>query len=309
MWRLRELTKRYGAITALNDCNLKIGRGEVLGLLGPNGAGKSTLLRLLLAFLEPTHGRATIDGLNVFEQSVEVHRRVSYLPGDVRLFRAMNGRGFLRFYDDLRSEFSFARALEIVERLQLDIKRRISAMSTGMRQKLALAATLAVDAPLVILDEPTANLDPNIRHEVGLLVREIRDDGRTVLFSSHVLSEVEQSCDRVIILREGSVAHNQVLADLRMQHRIVARLDQPFSGVPAELESSIANLQTSQHWLQLETDGELAPLLGWLAELNLEEIHIEPFGLQGVYHRYHPPIHQDELHSRERVACVPEPNY
>ncbi len=198
------LAKRYGQFTALAGCTLSIPRGEVFGLLGPNGAGKTTLLRLLLGFLRPTGGRALVDGLDCYRDSLAVHRRVAYLPGEARLFRQMNGHDTLQFFAEMRGSRDAARGTAIADRLGLDLDRQVAAMSTGMRQKLALAATLAADTPLVILDEPTSNLDPTVRGDVMGLVAEAKRAGRTVIFSSHVLSEAEQTCDRVAILRPAS---------------------------------------------------------------------------------------------------------
>lgn len=281
-----DLTKRYPGVTALADCNLRIARGDVFGLLGPNGSGKTTLLRLLMGFLRPTSGTARIDGLDCYRQSVEVHRRVSYLPGDVRLFGNMRGDDLLRFFSRLRQGADLARERELARRLGLDTSRQVSRMSTGMRQKLALTTVMSIDVPLVILDEPTANLDPNVRGEVLRLVREARGAGRSVIFSSHVLDEVEQTCDHVGIMRAGRLVHVQALADLRRQHRIRARLTSALPPVPDELASGL-RITSHNGDVTIDTPGELAPLLGWLATLPLAEVHIEPIGLRAAYDRFH----------------------
>jgi ABC-2 type transport system ATP-binding protein len=281
------LSKRYGHFTALDGFTFGVQRGEVVGLLGPNGAGKTTLLRTLMGFLRPTAGRGTIDGLDCYRQSYQVHRRVAYLPGEARLFRTMRGRDVVEFFTAVRGDGSGPRAVALAtERFGLDLARPVSAMSTGMRQKLALAVTLAVDTPLVILDEPTSNLDPSVRSDVAELVLEAKRAGRTVIFSSHVISEVEQVCDRALILRAGCLVHTQTIADLRRQHRIRARLVGPMPPLPANLtdEVVVAN-QAGQ--LVIETPGELSGLLGWLATLPLAEVHIEPLGLRAVYDQFH----------------------
>ena len=218
----RALTKRYAAVTALDDCTLAVDEGEVFGLLGPNGAGKTTLLRLLLGFLRPTSGEAHIQGLDCYRQSVAVHRLVSYLPGDARLFRQMRGREVLQFFAEVRRTKDLSRSRQIAERLDLDLTRRVAFMSTGMRQKLALTVALAADTPLLILDEPTTSLDPSVRRIVTRMVKEAQQDGRTVIFSSHILSEVEQTCDRVVLLRDGSIVHTQVMTELRRRHCVHA---------------------------------------------------------------------------------------
>ncbi len=155
------LSKRYGSFAALAECSLSVREGEVFGLLGPNGAGKTTLLRLLLGFIRPTSGSATIAGLDCVRDSIAVREKTAYLPGEARLFRRMSGRRVLDFFSRLRPACRRSEAEEVARRLDLDLSRQVARMSTGMRQKLALAAVLATDADLVILDEPTAQPRPN----------------------------------------------------------------------------------------------------------------------------------------------------
>jgi ABC-2 type transport system ATP-binding protein len=282
-----ELTKRYGDVTALYECSLQVRRGEVFGLLGPNGAGKTTLLRMLLGFLHPTSGTARIDGFDCCRASLDVRQRVSYLPGEVRLFRQMRGRDVLKFFARVRSAGNLKRAIALAEQLDLNLSRRVSMMSTGMRQKLALAATLSADTPLIILDEPTSNLDPTVRGTVMKMVAKARRQGRTVMFSSHVLSEVEETCDRVVILRAGRLVHTQVMSELRRRHRIHALLRGRVPPVPADLDQALTIEQGEDGRVIIETPGELSPLLGWLSTLDLHEVRIEPVGLRAVYDRFH----------------------
>ena len=282
------LSKQYGHFTALDGFSFGVARGEVVGLLGPNGAGKTTLLRLLMGFLRPTGGRASIDGLDCYRQYFEVHRRVSYLPGEVRLFRTMRGRDVVDFFTAVRRDGSRRRAETLAsERFGLDLSRPVAAMSTGMRQKLALAVTLAVDTPLVILDEPTSNLDPTVRSDVAALVAEAKQAGRTVIFSSHVISEVEQVCDRALILRGGQLVHTQIIADLLRKHRIRAHLTGPMPPLPDHFNGHVTVATDKAGDLMIETPGELSGLLGWLATLPLAEVNIEPVGLRALYDQYH----------------------
>jgi ABC-2 type transport system ATP-binding protein len=282
------LTKRYGSFVALSDCSLTVRRGEVLGLLGPNGAGKTTLLRLLMGFLRPTSGTAAIEQRDCWRESVAVHAGLSYLPGDVRLPRAMKGRELLAFFARLRGEQLPLRGVALAERLGLDLTRRVGQMSTGMRQKLALSAALAVDAPLLVLDEPTSNLDPTVRSTVVALIREAQATGRTVIFSSHVLSEVEQACDRVVILRGGQLVHDQVMKEIRRGHRIRARLTGSMPQAPDTLHATCRVSQSAGGRVVIDVPGDLAPMLGWLATLPLAEMRVEPIGLQSVYEQFHP---------------------
>jgi ABC-2 type transport system ATP-binding protein len=259
----------------------------VFGLLGPNGAGKTTFLRLLLGFLNPTSGSATIDGLDCHHQSVRVRRLVSYLPGEAHLFPQMRARKVLRFFAEVRPEGDLQKSLELADRLELDLSRRVSSMSTGMRQKLALAATFAADTPLLILDEPTTNLDPTVRGVVLDMVAEAREQGRTLLFSSHVLSEVEQVCDRVAFLRAGRLAHVQNMSELKCRHRIRAVLEGPMPPAPVSLDGELSIHADEDGHVTIETPGELAPLLSWLSTLPLERMNVEPVGLRSLYDRLH----------------------
>jgi ABC-2 type transport system ATP-binding protein len=285
--RTDQLTKRYARFTALDACTLEVRRGEIFGLLGPNGAGKTTLLRLLLGFIRPTAGSAHVAGCDCEHDSLGVRRRTAYLPGEARLFRRMNGHGVLDFFSRLRPACRRDTAARVADRLGLDCTRQVGRMSTGMRQKLALAVVLATEAELVILDEPTANLDPTARAEVLDLVTEARAAGRTVIFSSHVLSEVETACDRVVILRAGRLVHEQSIEHLRRSHRISARLAGPFTGVPEALAAHVSLAEHRDDRVVLEAADSLPRLLGWLATLPLEEMQVEPVGLGAVYDRFH----------------------
>ena len=282
-----KLTKMYGPLAALADCSLSIDRGEVFGLLGPNGAGKTTLLRLLLGYLRPTSGSAAVGGLDCLRQSVEVRKLVAYLPAEASMFPSMRGRDALAFFAEIRPGGDVRRSVALAQRLDLDVSRRVSYMSTGMKQKLALAATLAADTPIYILDEPTANLDPTVRATVLAIVAEARAAGKTVLFSSHVLSEVEQVCDRVVILRSGRPVHTQAMRELRSQHRIVAQLNDSLPPIPDVFRQQLLVVSNGDRRAVLESAGELAPLLGWLATLRLADVRIEPVGLRTIYDRYH----------------------
>jgi ABC-2 type transport system ATP-binding protein len=282
------LSKRYGSFAALTDLNLTIPRGEVFGLLGPNGAGKTTFIRTLLGFIHPTDGRVLVMGVDPAIDPVQVKRFVSYLPGDARLPREMRGRAVLRFFAEMQAEGDLTRSLEVAERLELDLRRFVGFMSTGMRQKLAIAAVLGSHAPLLILDEPTANLDPTVRGDVLAMVQEAKAEGRTVIFSSHVLSEIEDVCDSVAFLRKGKLAHEQSLTTLKQRHRIVARIRPGHSvTVPEPLKPLVANLLLSDERLTLDTAGDLAPLLSWLDQLKLQEMRVEAFGLRAVYDTIH----------------------
>ena len=284
--RTTGLTKRFGNFTALSDVTLDISRGEVFGLLGPNGAGKSTLIRTLMGFLKPTAGDATIGGLDCYNRRVEAHQDVTYLPGDARLYGLMRAKFLIKQFCGLRSNASVERALEIADRLELNLQRWVGLMSTGMRQKLALSVCLAVDCPLIILDEPTANLDPTIRGRVLGLVSDAKSAGKTVILSSHVLSEIEEVCDRVGILKKGQLVYLKSLSELNQQHRIRFRMEGLLPTPPESLQSLVAIRKDHRGYL-IETPSQVSEVLKWLTQFPLEDVSITPIGLRSVYDQFH----------------------
>ena len=288
--RTYDLTKRYGDFTALDHCNVAVPRNEIFGLLGPNGAGKSTLIRLMLGFLKPTHGRCELDGFDAMVDGVALRRRVSYLPGDARLPTHMRGSGVIKFFADMHPFGNLNRSREVADLLELDTSRRVGFMSTGMRQKLALSVVFGLTTPLLILDEPTANLDPTVRGAVLQLVLDAQDEGRTVIFSSHVLSEIEDTCDQVVFLRQGLLAHQLRMRDLFQRHRITADSNGSKIEVPAELRDRV-EVREIKHGgstiLQIDTAGDLGPMLTWINSLQLEKVRCEPLGLRTVYDSVH----------------------
>src|SRR5438132_7452619 len=210
------LTKHYGKVQALVDLTLEVRAGEIFGFLGPNGAGKSTMIRTLLGFLHPTGGNATVLGLDVAADSVEIRRRIGYLPGGIALYDSLSGKDALDYLVDLQGREPVRRD-ELSERLQMPagvLKRRVRDYSRGMRQKLGVIQALQHDPELAILDEPTEGLDPLMQHAFYSILDDLRDQGRTIFFSSHVLSEVERLCDRVAIIRAGHLMALQHVAEL-----------------------------------------------------------------------------------------------
>ena len=213
--RLEALTKFYGATRGIEDLTLEVRAGEVLGFLGPNGAGKTTALRLLIGLLRPTSGRAEIMGFDTTRESVEVRRRVGYLPGDPALYGNRNGSELLKLVLRTRQLDRAPLAEQLIETLNAPMERDIRKCSRGMRQKVALVLALGHDPEVLVLDEPTTGLDPLGQRAMLSFLRERAEAGRTVLLSSHMLSEVEQVCERVAILREGRLTRLDSVEALR----------------------------------------------------------------------------------------------
>jgi ABC-2 type transport system ATP-binding protein len=281
------LTKRYGAVTAVNELTMEVRKGEVFGLLGPNGSGKTTTLRLLLGLLHPSSGRASVAGHDCWRDSLSVREKISFLPGELRLFGAMTGLGTLRYLSDLRGGSGFERAVAIAEKvLKLNLSRPVRTYSTGMKQKLALAQTFADPVEILILDEPTSALDPSARQDVLGLVTDARARGQTIIFSGHVLSEVEQVADRVAIMRLGRLMHVEDMHTRRSLRMILLRFGEGFSAVfPDELELSVRE-RNGDTWL-LEHRGEICPLFAWLCTQDVSEIAIGTEDLRSLYDRFH----------------------
>lgn len=209
------LRKSFGHTTALDGLDLTVTRGEVHGFLGPNGSGKSTTIRVLLGLLRADGGTASVLGRDPWRDATDLHRSIAYVPGDVVLWPTLSGGEVIDLLGRLRGGIDESRRRRLVERFELDETKKGRAYSTGNRQKVALVAALASDAPLLVLDEPTAGLDPLMEEVFQAELADLRAQGRTVLLSSHILSEVEKACDRVSIVRSGRIVDSGSLADLR----------------------------------------------------------------------------------------------
>ena len=281
------LTKVYRRVIALEGLSLQVGRGEVYGLLGPNGSGKTTTIRLLLGLLRPTAGRATVAGFDSWRSSLDVRRLVSYLPGELRMYGSLTGLGTLRLLCDLREGAGLDRAVAIAERvMKLNLKRKIRTYSTGMKQKLALAQVFSDPVDTLILDEPTSALDPSARSIVIGLVQEARSGGQTVIFSGHVLAEVEQVADRVAIMRKGRLMHVEDMHVRRSVRMLLVRFEGGIEPeIPPELELSVR--ERNGETLLLEHRGDLSSLLRWLASEAVADIAIGTEDLRALYDRFH----------------------
>jgi ABC-2 type transport system ATP-binding protein len=286
--RTQRLSKRYGSIHALRDLDLEVQRGEVLGYLGPNGAGKTTTIRLLLGLARPTGGRAEIFGLDCRERAVEVHKRLTYVPGEANLWPALTGAETLHLLGRVHGAVDDAYRDELVDRFELDIDRKVRAYSKGNRQKVLLIGALMCRPDLLLLDEPTAGLDPLMEQAFRHCVAEAKERGQTVFLSSHILSEVEALCDRVAILRDGRLVELGRLDDMRHLSSVV--VEAAFAGSVPDL-SGVAGVRTVRvegRTARLEVTGSIDPLLKALEpfevtrflsrEPSLEELFLSLYG-------------------------------
>jgi ABC-2 type transport system ATP-binding protein len=286
------LTRRYGRRVGVEAIDLSIERGQIFGFLGPNGAGKTTTIRLLLGFLRPTSGRAAILGLDCWSQRSAISRHVGYLPGDLRLYPWMTGHRALRVSGLIRGADLAVAGQALGERFRLEMNLRVRKMSRGMRQKLGLILALAHKPQILVLDEPTGGLDPLIQDELMDYLRELAADGHTIFLSSHTLSEVEQLCDRIAIVRDGTIVADESLEALRGRAQRSVTILFPDSGSADRTEPPAflkLDSRIGRRW-QGRLEGPAPPLIRWAAEQSLEDIEISPPNLDSLFRRfYHLP--------------------
>ena len=279
----------YGKRVGIETVDLQVAEGEIFGFLGPNGAGKTTTIRVLLGLLRPSRGTATILGLDCWHQSYRIKRQIGYLPGDLRLYPWFTAESALRLIGQIRGQDLMQFGSLLTERFLLDPTLVVRKMSRGTRQKLGIVLALAHRPQLVVLDEPTSGLDPLMRNELAHCLRELAAQGHTVFFSSHSLSEVEQLCDRVAVVREGRIAANEPVDSLRRQARraVSLRFRDALSAnniaVPAFL--SLAD-RTGTTW-QCDLVGGTPELVRWAAEQPIDDMTIGPPSLEHLFRQFY----------------------
>ncbi|GCD44648.1 ABC transporter ATP-binding protein [Streptomyces paromomycinus] len=282
------LRKAFGRTHALDGLDLGVETGEVHGFLGPNGAGKSTTIRVLLGLLRADGGGAQLLGKDPWRDAVALHRRIAYVPGDVTLWRNLSGGEVIDLYGRLRGGLDPARRNSLLERFELDPTKKGRTYSKGNRQKVALVAAFASDVDLLILDEPTSGLDPLMEEVFQACVEEERDRGRTVLLSSHVLSEVEALCDRVSIIRKGRTVESGSLADLR--HLTRTSVTAELAGAPDGLSGlpGVHDLDIQGHRVRLQVDTDkLDAVLRALSASGVRSLTSTPPTLEELFLRHY----------------------
>ena len=285
---LERLTKRYGRRRGIEDITLTVAPGEVFGFLGPNGAGKSTSIRTMLDLLRPTSGSATLLGLDSHRDAVEIHRRIGYLPGDFAAYPRVTGRRYLGFFADLRG-IRHPAFEALAERLSCDLTTPIRSLSQGNVQKLGLIQALMHDPEVLVLDEPTQGLDPLVQRRFHEIVREIAADGRTVFLSSHILSEVERTCDRVSIIGEGRLIATRDIGELKAKaaRTIEFHFTRPvppaaFSNIPR-----VTNVEVHGDSVRCTVRGSVDALIKAAARYELVDIQSQQPGLEDLFLEYY----------------------
>ncbi|MFA1821069.1 ATP-binding cassette domain-containing protein [Virgibacillus oceani] len=269
--KTKDLTKKFGSFTALDGVDIEVNKGEVYGFIGPNGAGKSTTIRILLGILKATEGRAEIFGEDVWKQAVELHKRIAYVPGDVNLWPNLTGGEVIDLFTKLRGGGNKNnRREELIEKFKLDPTKKCRTYSKGNRQKVALVSAFSSDADLYILDEPTSGLDPLMEQVFQETIKGVKHEGKSVLLSSHILSEVEKLCDSVGIIREGKIIESGTLDEMRhltRTHFLVKTKDT----IPSlENFQGVHDLENTDQELTFQVDTE---------ELDAVVRHISGYGI------------------------------
>jgi ABC-2 type transport system ATP-binding protein len=298
------LTKSYGKNRGIIDVTFEIQESEVFGFLGPNGAGKTTTMRVLMGLLHPTSGSATIGGLDCWKQSTELKKQVGYLPGEFTFDPGLRGAQIIEYLGHLRGGVDQAYVRQLVERLGFDPSKRFREYSHGNKQKLGLVQAFMHKPAVFILDEPTSGLDPLNQQEFYKMVAERRAEGRTVFLSSHILPEVEQTCDRVAIIREGRLVKIDYVSSLKdiRQHEV----DITFAG-PASVEwfknvAGVARVAqgADEHTMQLNVNGALTEIIQIAGEHHATNIDTHEPSLEEVFLRFYEPEQSSAALAGER---------
>lgn len=286
--KVTNLTKKFGKFTALNGVNLELNAGEILGFIGPNGAGKSTTIRVLLGILKATGGEVKLFNKDAWQDAVDIHKRVAYVPGDVNLWPNLTGGEVIDLFIKLNGTANKAKREELIEKFDLDPSKKCRTYSKGNRQKVALVAAFSSEADLFILDEPTSGLDPLMEKVFQECVMEVKRQGKSVLLSSHILSEVEKLCDRVSIIRQGRIIESGTLNELRHLTRTQMLIDtsMPITGL---LDMpGIHDIQESEHGISFQVDTvQMDAVIRHISQFGIIRLESAPPTLEDLFMRHY----------------------
>ncbi|GAB3046894.1 ABC transporter ATP-binding protein [Virgibacillus ainsalahensis] len=286
--KVSNVTKKFGKFTALDGVNLEVNEGEIYGFIGPNGAGKSTTIRVLLGILKATEGKAEIFGKDAWSDAVDIHKRIAYVPGDVNLWPNLTGGEVIDLFVKLRGGNNKNRREELIRKFDLDPTKKCRTYSKGNRQKVALVAAFASDADFYILDEPTSGLDPLMEQVFQECVLDVKRAGKSVLLSSHILSEVEKLCDRVGIIRQGKMIETGTLSELRHLTRtnLLVETKEPLSGLHQLI--GVHALEETEQGLSFQVDTEeLDNVIRHVSEFGIVKLESAPPTLEDLFMRHY----------------------
>ncbi|MCL1823096.1 MAG: ABC transporter ATP-binding protein [Oscillospiraceae bacterium] len=288
MLETKDLTKRFGKFTALDKVNLQVKEGEVFGFIGPNGAGKTTTIRCLLGILQATEGSASVFGLDAWKDAVEIHKRIAYVPGDVNLWANLTGGEVIDLFVSLRQKSDKEKREKLIKKFELDPSKKCRTYSKGNRQKVALVAAFASDADLYILDEPTSGLDPLMEQVFQECVGEKKKEGKSIFLSSHILLEVEKLCDRVGIIREGSVAQTGTLDELRFLTRINMNIETREAITGLEAVSGVSGIEKTVKGIAFQVENEQIPeVVTFISKFGVTRLESKPPALEELFMKHY----------------------
>jgi len=285
---IKNLTKNFGDFKALDNVNLTINKGEVFGFIGPNGAGKTTTIRTILGILQKTEGEVLVFGKDAWQDAMEIHKKIAYVPGDVNLWPNLTGGEVIDLFTSLQGPVNLEKKARLIKMFDLDPKKRCRTYSKGNRQKVALIAAFLSDAELFILDEPTSGLDPLMEMVFQDCVAEEKKAGKTILLSSHILSEVERLCDRVAIIRKGTIVESGTLAELRQLTRVQITVETANSMPDLVAKKGVHNLKVSENQVSFQADyPELGNIVSYLAKYEVKKLYSVPPTLEDLFMKYY----------------------
>ena len=279
----KDLTKYYGKIKGIESLNFTVKKGEVFGFLGPNGAGKTTTIRTLLGYLQPTRGSATIFGKNIEENIVEIKREVAYIPGDLNIYGHLTGEQFLDYFAALRNR-EMTLLDELLKIFEVPLDRKVKGYSKGMKQKLGIIQAFMDDPEMVIMDEPTAGLDPLLQQKFYDFILKQKKKGKTMLFSSHILSEVDKICDRVGIIRNGELV---ALEDVEtLKHKRGKKIRLKIKEKPETFKGP-KDIKIKNGWIEFIFTDNIDQLIKKLSKYTILDLEINDFALEDIFIHYY----------------------
>jgi ABC-2 type transport system ATP-binding protein len=285
---VKGLQKNFGQFQALKDVSFEVNAGEVLGYIGPNGAGKSTTIRILLGIIRATKGEVTIFGKDVWKDSIEIHKKIAYVPGDVYLWPNLSGGETIDLFLKLHGEINQEKRDRLISKFDLNPKKKVRSYSKGNRQKVALIAALATEAELYIFDEPTSGLDPLMEAVFQEEVKELKTAGKAIILSSHILSEVEKLADRVAVIRKGEIVETGSLDDLRHLTRYQYKVETEEKAIKLKELSYVHDLQFKDKEVTFQADSDgIDEILKTLLPYRVKRLEATPPTLEDLFIRHY----------------------
>lgn len=284
---VNKITKDYGQNKGVFDVSFQVNKGEVVGFLGPNGSGKTTTIRQLMGFIKPDKGSVRIEGLDCFEQVDKVQAKVGYLPGEIAFMDEMSGLEFIAFVAKMRNMKDMGKAHDLISFLELDARGKMKRMSKGMKQKIGLVIAFMDDAPILLLDEPTSGLDPLMQNKFIELIEQAKKAGKTILMSSHIFEEVEHTCDRVVIIKEGKIIAVEEMEKLRNSRHKHYEIRFAQDSDAQAFAQNYPNSSVHGMMVRVSLQGQVDAILKQLSQYKVEDINARTQSLEELFLHYY----------------------